>query len=149
MMTGKLILSTTLLLASVLLAQAQASDALVLTCPATLNVTDSVSGLESGWQAVADAGLGAAHLANVTFYSGSPEQMASLVPDGEKKVKGGTSATWSFAKGDKDGYWLACNYDHTRMMATRKLPETVTQCTVTFGVLPNGKASGVKQISCN
>ncbi len=67
----------------------------------------------------------------VTFFSGPPAEKASLVYDKKSKVKGGWVGTWDFPK-DERGYWIQCSYEGTRAELSRRLPDSVSVCRVTY-----------------
>ncbi len=72
-----------------------------------------------------------ADLEMVTFFSGPPEENASLVYDKKTKVKGGWVGTWKFPK-DPAGYWLRCSYRGTQAELSRRLPDSISACRVTY-----------------
>ena len=49
----------------------------------------------------------------VTFFSGPPQENASLVYDEKSKTKGGWVGTWNFPI-DAGSYWIQCSYSGTR-----------------------------------
>jgi len=67
----------------------------------------------------------------VTFFSGPPQENASLVFDEKSKIKGGWAITWNFPR-DSGGYWLRCSYEGTRAELSRRLPDSVSTCQITY-----------------
>ena len=67
----------------------------------------------------------------VTFFSGPPEENASLVYDKRSKVKGGWVGTWNLPR-DERGYWIRCSYGGTLAELSRRLPNSVSVCRVTY-----------------
>ncbi len=67
----------------------------------------------------------------VTFFSGAPEENASLVYDKKTKTRGGWVGTWNFPKDDR-GYWMRCSYAGTRAELSRRLPDSISVCRVTY-----------------
>lgn len=67
----------------------------------------------------------------VTFFSGPPQENASLVYDEKSKTKGGWVGTWTFPR-DAGGYWIRCSYSGTRAELSRRLPDSVSVCRVTY-----------------
>ncbi|HZM48185.1 MAG TPA: STY0301 family protein [Burkholderiales bacterium] len=99
-------------------------------CPETVNVEQRVTDPPQGWE----PGLSGmkSQLAMVTFFDGPPGERASLKYDSELKQRGGTwVATWTLAPNGR-GYWVQCAYDNTTAVLSRKLPETVKTCAVTY-----------------
>ncbi len=66
-----------------------------------------------------------------TFFSGLPQGNASLVYDAKSKIKGGWVGTWKFPR-DPGGYWIRCSYGGTRAELSRRLPDSVSACRVTY-----------------
>ena len=98
-------------------------------CPAEINVEQRVADLPQGWE----AGLSGLkpQLAMVTFFDGPPAERASLKYDSELKQKGNWVATWTLAPTGR-GHWIQCAYDNTTAVLSRRLPETVNTCAVTY-----------------
>jgi hypothetical protein len=98
-------------------------------CPATINVAQKAESPSPEWSVSYNP---LPHrLEMVTFFSGPPEQNASLVYDKRSKTKGGWIATWNFSK-DAAGYWIRCSYGGTRAELSRRLPASVSACRVTY-----------------
>ena len=70
-------------------------------------------------------------LAMVTFFDGPPAERASLKYDSELKQKGNWVATWTLAPNSR-GYWIQCAYDNTTAVLSKRLPDTVKTCAVTY-----------------
>lgn len=106
-------------------AQAIQAAPLVLTCPATLAVTEGAQA-PAGWEAV---GTSQPHPFNsISLFSGHPREMASLVPDKQSRSGKQLLSTWSLA-GGSERYWLACGYAQTTMQAAKQLPAGLSRCT--------------------
>jgi hypothetical protein len=89
-------------------------------------------------------------LDQVTIFDGPPKDLASLVPDEEKTVKGKLIQTWTLAKNAR-GYWLQCDYSDTSAAAYRKLPDTIKRCRVSYDQsehLPGGHLA-IESVSCD
>jgi hypothetical protein len=85
----------------------------------------------------------------VTFYSGPPQDKASLVYDDLVGAKDSSTATWTFPK-DARGYWVKCSYRGTTLELSKALPPTLSSCRVTYdrqGVAPSGLPA-IKRITC-
>ena len=117
-------------------------------CPETVTVEQRVSESPQGWEAGV-SGL-KPQLAMVTFFDGPPAERASLKYDSELKQRGGWVATWMLAPTGR-GHWIQCAYDNTTAVLSKRLPETVKNCTVTYE--RNTKAANalpiVKHVACS
>lgn len=98
-------------------------------CPGTVSVEQHVAAAPDGWEASLSGAK--AQLAMVTFFDGPPAERASLKYDSEEKRKGDWVGTWNFAPNSR-GYWIQCAYDSTTVVLSRRLPESVTACKVTY-----------------
>jgi hypothetical protein len=98
-------------------------------CPEAMNVEQRVAETPQGWEA-GFSGL-KAQIAMVTFFDGPPAERASLKYDSELKQRGGWVATWTLASNTR-GYWIQCAYDNTTVVLSKRLPETVKTCNVTY-----------------
>jgi hypothetical protein len=116
-------------------------------CPAEVNVEQRVADPPQGWE----SGLSGLkpQLAMVTFFDGPPAERASLKYDSELKQKGNWVATWTLAPTGR-GYWIQCAYDNTTAVLSKRLPDTVKTCAVTYE--RNTKAANalplVKHVGC-
>ena len=117
-------------------------------CPETVKVEQRVVETPQGW----GAGLSdtKSAIAMVTFFDGPPTERASLKYDTELKQRGGWVATWTLAPNTR-GYWIQCAYDNTTAVLSRRLPESVKTCAVTYE--RNTKAASglplVKHVGCS
>ena len=124
-----------------------ATDAQVL-CPESLDVTETVSGLELEWEGVVDSARRAHRLEGVRLYSGHPKEMGNLVPDSVRREKGLQKTTWRFPTSASENYWLACTYQNTTFLAVKKLAPELKNCTVTQQRLPSGAVLKLKSVTC-
>ena len=116
-------------------------------CPESVSVTQSVEKTPDGWTATQDK-LPTA-LATVTFFSGPPEQEASLVYDRWSNRNGLAFAVWHFPAKATPPIWISCRYSYTQVILSKQLPAGVSQCTVTYD--PSVSVSGnpqIKKIAC-
>ncbi len=98
-------------------------------CPETINVDQKAIPPSAEWSVSYDS---LPHvLEMVTFFSGPPQNNASLVYDKKSKTKGGWVGTWNFPK-DAGGYWIQCSYRGTRAELSKRLPDSVSVCRVTY-----------------
>lgn len=109
-------------------------------CPETISVKQRLAKPEQGWQeGIADMPI---RLAGVTFYDGPPEQKASLVYDGKRRLKGRRIATWRF--GPQSRIWISCGYAGTTIVLSRPLAGGVSECSVTYD--PGQTVAGLPSI---
>ena len=125
-----------------------AADNNLLYCPESINVTEKASEVDAPWEVALDNGRRGYFLDDVRFYSGHPSQMASLVPDSVNRSTSERKSIWRFPSDNSTGYWIACSYQNTRLLATKKLPPVVKKCQVIEQLLPSGVVLKVKSIAC-
>ena len=124
-----------------------ATDTMVL-CPESLDVTETVSGLELEWEGVVDGARRVHKLEGVRLYSGHPKEMGNLVPDSVRREKGLQKTTWRFPTSASENYWLACTYQNTTFLAVKKLTPEIKSCIVTEQMLPSGVVLKLKSVMC-
>jgi len=111
-------------------------------CPQNISVTQSISQKYPGWQSSTTEPN--YYLSNVTFYSGKPEEKASLVPDSSKKHE----SKWTFSPNEQ--IYLTCEYNQTNIQLTQALPSQITRCTVSYDANVRSSSGGFlpKLIQC-
>lgn len=116
-------------------------------CPRTIKVEQKAISPSQEWKISYDPFPN--QLEMVTFFSGPPEEEASLVYDKKTKIKGGWIGTWNFPK-DPAGYWILCSYQGTRAELSRRLPDSVSVCRVTYdeGVHSVSGFPAIRKIEC-
>ena len=124
-----------------------ATDAQVL-CPESLDVTETVSGLDVAWEGVVDGARRAHKLEAVRLYNGHPKEMGNLVPDSVLHEKGLQKTSWRFPASASENYWLACTYQNTNFLAVKKLAPEIKSCIVTEQLLPSGVVLKLKSVTC-
>jgi hypothetical protein len=115
-------------------------------CPESISVKQTIEKVPEGW--TARQGDSPTILEGVTFFSGPPEEQASLVYDKWTRRNGLAYADWHFAKATTP-IWLACRYASTSIFLARQLPAETSSCTVTYD--PNVQVAGspsIKKIAC-
>lgn len=125
-----------------------ADNNLLYYCPESINVTEKASEVDRPWEVTLDNGRRGYFLDDVRFYSGHPSQMASLVPDSDSRSANERKSIWRFPSNSSTGYWIACSYQNTRLLATKKLPTNVKECQVVEQLLPSGVVLKVKSTAC-
>lgn len=117
------------------------------TCPQKIEVEQRVAAAPEGWEAAQSSAT--VELASVTFFDGPPSEKASLKFDSEDLQKRDRVAFWNLAPNAR-GYWISCGYQNTTAVISRRLPESVRICFVTYERKRRGAGGlpGIKQISC-
>lgn len=116
-------------------------------CPDAISVTQTSESVPEGWTARQDES--ASILAGITFYSGPPEEKASLVYDQWTKRNGLAYGVWHFPK-SFHRIWLSCRYSFTRVVLVKQLPANTSECTVAYD--PKVSVSGspeIRKITCH
>jgi hypothetical protein len=127
------------------------AEAQSLMCPASVVTKQEMPSVPAGW--TLGRGEFPANLESVTFYSGPPEERASLVYDSSVKRNGLMYATWKFfgtegvAK-DKPAIWLSCNYMATNVVLLRRVASGIRECTVTYDPKTSVAMPEVRGIVC-
>ena len=118
-----------------------------VSCPGTVTVDEKVTSPPPEWR-LSYSPL-PRRLEMVTFFNGPPAEDASLVYDKRSKTKGGWIGTWQFPK-DEKGYWIRCSYEGTRAELSRRIPDSVSICRVTYddGSLFASGLPVVRKIEC-
>jgi hypothetical protein len=111
-------------------------------CPDSISVIQSITKTPDGWTASQDKLP--TTLSAVTFFSGPPEEQASLVYDKWTKRNGLADAVWHFTPTASPAIWMSCRYSSTQIVLSKRLPARITDCTVTYD--PNITVSGNPQI---
>lgn len=107
-----------------------AGEAQVLACPGSIATKQEAQTIPAGW--TVGRGDVPANLAGVTFYSGLPEERASLMYDSSVKRGGLMYATWRFGVKRTDAIWLSCSYSSTNVVLSRRVSAETAVCTVTY-----------------
>ncbi|QDQ27511.1 hypothetical protein FNU76_14740 [Chitinimonas arctica] len=127
---------------------ASAAESQAMSCPESLPVTEQAGTLDKPWEVVADQGRGGYGLDGVRFYSGPPQEMATLVPDQTRQTSRERKSVWRLPSNGGQQYWLACAYRNTALLATRALPPELKSCELTEQLLPSGKVLKVVAVVC-
>jgi hypothetical protein len=76
----------------------------------------------------------------ISVYDGHPKEMASLVPDVDKKLKAQKRwvSIWKLSPVSKAGSWIKCSYRGTRLSLCMPLAKAATEIRVTSSTeIPN------------
>jgi hypothetical protein len=116
-------------------------------CPQSISVKQTPANIPEGWTASQD------NMPNVwegvTFYSGPPEDNASLVYHRWAKRNGVESGIWHFAPKSSPPIWLSCRYSFTSVTLSRQLSADTTECTVTYKARTSPAESlQIQKIAC-
>lgn len=117
------------------------------TCPQKIEVEQRIGVVPEGWDAAQTTATVA--LAAVTFFDGPPSEKASLKFDSEDLQKRDRVAFWNLPPNVR-GYWISCGYQNTTAVISRRLPENIRSCAVTYDRRKRGAAGlqAIKDISC-
>lgn len=118
-----------------------------LSCPSKIEVEQRVTAVPRGWESAQVTVT--ASLASVTFFDGPPAERASLKYDSEERQKRNWVARWNLLPNTR-GYWISCGYENTATVISRRLPDDVRSCAVTYERRKRGAAGlpGITDISC-
>jgi hypothetical protein len=100
----------------------------------------------AGWSAI--PGPKEHNLERVGFYLNHPSEDGILVPDSTRKEGTEERVMWKFVRAAGGEYWLGCFYVDTSIVLAKKLESTISQCDVTYQLLPTGKRLGIKGVIC-
>jgi hypothetical protein len=116
-------------------------------CPGTIKVEQKAESPSKEWRLSYSSSPN--DLEMVTFFSGPPEENASLVYDQRSKAAGGWVGLWEFTKGPA-GYWIRCSYGGTRAELSRRLPDWVNSCRITYDESMHSASGlpGIRNIEC-
>jgi hypothetical protein len=116
-------------------------------CPATIDVRQQLTTLVQGWTSSEDD---VPHrLARITFYDGTPEERASLIPDASHKAGDRETTVWRFMWQTDRRIWLSCSYGSTTIALARALPAGTRACSVVYNL--RQRVDGlpvIERISC-
>lgn len=122
------------------------SGASDLNCPGTLPVQQTATAIPAGWDAVQ---IDRQELIDkVSFYLSHPSSGGALVPDKTQKTGSEERVIWTFTRKPGDDFWMACSYINTSVLLTRKLGSDVSECMVSYDLLPSGKRLRLKGVLC-
>jgi hypothetical protein len=116
-------------------------------CPNSIAVKQSIEEVPEGWKAV--EGGARLQLSGITFFSGPPQEKASLAYDSWVKRKGLAYGVWHFEPKSGRRIWLSCSYANTSVVLTKPMPAETSECRVTYD--PNALVGGlpkIKGIAC-
>jgi hypothetical protein len=99
-------------------------------CPQSISVKQTLANIPEGWTAGHDDMPN--RWEGATFYSGPPEEKASLVYDRWTKSSGTESGIWHFARNSSPAIWLSCRYSFTNITLAKQLSPDTTECTMTY-----------------
>jgi hypothetical protein len=140
-------MSVALILAALFFACPEFASSQGTYCPNLISVAQTSVNVPEGWTARQDES--ASTLAGITFYSGPPEEKASLVYDQWASRNGLAYGVWHFPK-SSHRIWLSCRYSYTRVVLVKQLPTETSECTVTYD--PKVSVSGspeIRKITCH
>ena len=116
-------------------------------CPEKIEVEQHALSLPEGWEG--GKATTTVSLATVEFFDGPPGERAALKHDSEDRQKRERIAFWNLAPNAR-GYWISCGYANTSVVVSRRLPESLKNCAVTYARRKSGAGSqpGIKNVLC-
>jgi len=109
---------------------ASPASAATTDCPARLAVTQQLDGQPpDGWKRFDTQST--YPLASVTFWSGPPDRMASLLPNRSRSDSKSDIYIWSLAENRED-YWVSCDYGNTSVVIARPLGKQAQTCVARY-----------------
>jgi hypothetical protein len=141
-------ISAALIVGSLFFASPEPASAQETYCPESISVEQTVAKIPEGWTVRQDEA--ASTLEGITFYSGPPEEKASLVYDQWTKRNGLAYGVWHFQPKSSHPIWLSCRYSSTRVLLAKQLPAETSECIVTYD--PKATVSGsleIRKIDCH
>ncbi|GAA5175294.1 hypothetical protein GCM10025771_07040 [Niveibacterium umoris] len=103
-------------------------------CPPQLDSNETLPQAPQAWSV--ERSTTPRWLKGITVFDGPPGELASLRPE---EQAGGRRLLWRFDSPSPRGIWIACQYDGSRLMLTRRLEpaprlcELITDGRVTVG----------------
>lgn len=103
-----------------------------LMCPPTIAISQKATTPPPGWDVSNQAMR--IEVSGVTVYDGPPTELASLRPREEETADNKFVATWKFHKkgNSGQGYWIECDYTHTNVVLSKRVPDSVGKCSAYF-----------------
>lgn len=99
-------------------------------CPARVAVTQQLDGQPpDGWKHFDTQST--YPLASVTFWSGPPDRMTSLLPNRSRSESQSDIYIWSLAENRED-YWVSCDYGNTSVVIARPLGKQAQTCVARY-----------------
>ncbi|WP_321805235.1 STY0301 family protein [Burkholderia sp. BCC1993] len=99
-------------------------------CPARVAVTQQLDGQPpDGWKSFDTQST--YPLASVTFWSGPPDRMMSLLPNRSRSEPNSDVYTWSLAE-NREEYWVSCDYGNTSVVIARPLGRQAQTCVARY-----------------
>lgn len=120
------LVSPALIFCSLVMAHAAQAAPVVLSCPQSIDVSESGKP-PAGWEFAATAQPRG--FQSLTLFSGHPREMASLAPDSQRRKGQVLSSSWKIA--DSEKHWLACGYTQTTAQLVQRLPAGLKNCSAT------------------
>ncbi|MDX1959664.1 MAG: STY0301 family protein [Leptospiraceae bacterium] len=114
-------------------------------CPSSIQV-NKTSTAPSDWKFF--SGSNSHLLARVGFYSGNPNEEASLVPDSTKTKKKESVDTWRFLSKKTHAIWIACYYIGVDSFLAKEIEDNIKVCHVNYKTNKLGTRLSVKGIFC-
>lgn len=121
---------------------------LKIECPDRIALEAHAKGEYPTWEVAPDKGKVNYFLESIRVFDGHPDEMASLVP-ATTQSRGRIVGTWLLPRPEEGrSYWVACAYRNSMVLLTKRLPDTVSSCSLTQKTLQSGALAGIESFSC-
>ena len=116
-------------------------------CPQKIEVEQRIAMVPEGWEG--GRATATVALVSVTIYDGPPAEKAPRKFDREDRERRDRVATWNLPTSAR-GYWISCGYTGTTAVISRRLPDSIRSCAVTYERKRPGASSppAVTRIDC-
>ena len=119
-------------LAVFLLSAALPAYSVEFQCPDNIAVVETPpTAPPAGWATVFMPHTFGYSFHHVGIFDEHPSKRYSLVPDDIER-KGLSQSVWGLSSKNPRDYWLACHYNHTNVLLSRRLPAGLSNCTATY-----------------
>ena len=135
-----------LYLSLLLLFPVSALPAQQLECPTTFKV-ESTASAPPEWTSFSASSPHV--LDRVGFYSGSPREGASLVPESQPEKAREARDGWRFEVAKNEPIWLACFYTGTDRFLAKQIDRGLASCNVSYKLTKSGSRIGIQSIVCD
>ena len=73
-------------------------------------------------------------VSGVNFYDGPPSELVGLTPSDGKTLDNKSIAVWKLYKkrNSGQGFWIECLYTHTKVVLSKRVPDSTRECSVFF-----------------
>lgn len=107
-----------------------------ISCPTLTSVTEKVTSNSPEWELNFNTLQN--RVAQITIFDGPPSEKVALKHDGNRSKNGKKTLLWRFylphTAASTHGYWISCAYTHTNATMSKRLPDSVKECAITYTI---------------